>query len=191
MANATAGGYVGLADTPGAAQAVSVSRLRSGGEYARQYDKKAKFTAPCAGLRLRHRQSSTQAAVGTCLGCDLPNAAHKATIEGFLKSRYRAKSRCLQIESCESMYAVKVNYTDQADNTQPGEGSASSLQSSREAGCETETIQVSAGNPRVEHITGLIHLYRELGDRSRAVGGAPSSLLVSDHRGTAILVHES
>ena len=79
------------------------------------------------------------------------------------------------------MYAVKVRLTDQAKTTQPGEESGPSLPSSREAGCDTETIQVSAGNPRVEHVTGLIHLYRELGDRSRAVGGANSSLPVSDH----------
>ncbi len=80
------------------------------------------------------------------------------------------------------MYAVKVRLTDQAKSTQPGEQSGPSLLSSREASCETETIQVSAGNPRVEHITGLVHLYRDLGDRSRAVDGAKSSLPVSDLR---------
>ena len=79
------------------------------------------------------------------------------------------------------MYAVKVRLTDQTKSTQPGEQPGSSPLSSSEASCETETIQVSAGNPRVEHITGLIHLYRELGDRSRAVEGAKSSHPVSGH----------
>ena len=78
------------------------------------------------------------------------------------------------------MYAVKVRLTDQAKSTQPGEQSGPSLLSSKEASCETETIQVSAGNPRVEHITGLIHLYRELEHRNRALEGAKSSP-VSDH----------
>ena len=79
-----------------------------------------------------------------------------------------------------SMYAVKVRLTDQAKSTEPGEESGPSLPSNREAGCDTGTIQVSAGNPRVEHVTGLIHLYRELGDRGRGAGGPNSSLPVSD-----------
>ena len=76
---------------------------------------------------------------------------------------------------------MKVKVTDQARSSSLTEGveeSGPSLPSSSEPVDDTETIQVSAGNPRVEHIAGLIHLYRELGERS-TTGGARPSLPVS------------
>jgi BRCA1-associated protein len=37
---------------------------------------------------------------------------------------------------------------------------------------ELESIEFSVGNPRVEHITGLVHIYRELPPRGAGGGEA-------------------
>lgn len=74
------------------------------------------------------------------------------------------------------MYAVKVKVTGEASTSSASDAvknSGTSLLNSNEGDRETETIQVSAGNPRVEHITGLIHLYRQLGERSSAGEARP------------------
>jgi hypothetical protein len=43
-----------------------------------------------------------------------------------------------------------------------------------DAGDSTESIAFSAGNPRVEHITGVVHLYRDLSENA-SDEAAPSS----------------
>lgn len=64
------------------------------------------------------------------------------------------------------MYAVKV----EVKNDKTGEGSSAStsgafLVPDVDAGpcsnAEVDEIQVSVGNPRVEHLTGIVHLYRQ------------------------------
>ena len=68
------------------------------------------------------------------------------------------------------MYALKVEVSREASTSAQAEPSGPTLTPSSESAHKTETIQVSAGNPRVEHITGLIHLYRQLGQRNAAAG---------------------
>ena len=68
------------------------------------------------------------------------------------------------------MYALKVEVSREASTSAQAEPSGPTLTPSSESAQTTETIQVSAGNPRVEHITGLIHLYRQLGQRNSAAG---------------------
>ncbi|CAK0773568.1 hypothetical protein CVIRNUC_004079 [Coccomyxa viridis] len=68
------------------------------------------------------------------------------------------------------MYALKVEVSHEASTSAQAEPSGPTLTPSSESAQKPETIQVSAGNPRVEHITGLIHLYRQLGQRNAAAG---------------------
>ena len=95
-------------------------------------------------------------------------------------------------ESATSMYVIKVKLTKEAGTcgqTELAGESGPSLASASLADGDTETIQVSAGNPRVEHVTGLVHLYRELGKRGNA-GRAKPSLAVSDHLRASLSLHE-
>ena len=68
------------------------------------------------------------------------------------------------------MYALKVEVNSEASTSAHAEPSGPLFNPSSESACNTETIQISAGNPRVEHITGLVHLYRQLGQRNAAAG---------------------
>jgi BRCA1-associated protein len=44
-----------------------------------------------------------------------------------------------------------------------------------DAGNSTESIAFSAGNPRVEHITGVVHLYRDLSENAVDEATTPSA----------------
>ena len=68
------------------------------------------------------------------------------------------------------MYALKVEVSRAASTSAQANPSGPTLTPSSESADSTETIQVSAGNPRVEHINGVIHLYRQLGQRNVAAG---------------------
>ena len=66
------------------------------------------------------------------------------------------------------MYALKIE-------VKPNDGGASETLGTRSGqDAEVDEIQVSAGNPRVEHLTGIVHLYRQTRDRDEAEGSAPA-----------------
>lgn len=68
------------------------------------------------------------------------------------------------------MYAVKI----EVNSGKTGEGSSASSSGvpSADAGpcsnADVDEIQVSVGNPRVEHVTGIVHLYRQTHGRDEA-----------------------
>jgi hypothetical protein len=76
-------------------------------------------------------------------------------------------------------YAVKVRVAPDAaeqdrEKTEAASNVASEiLKRTADAGGHDEdsTIRFSAGNPRVEHVTGVIHLYREVPTRAQAEKG--------------------
>lgn len=66
------------------------------------------------------------------------------------------------------MYVLKIEVKseDGAESSAPGTGD--------EQDAEVDEVQVSAGNPRVEHLTGIVHLYRQTKGRDEAEGSAPA-----------------
>ena len=76
------------------------------------------------------------------------------------------------------MYAVKVNVRDNAEDaelSQEASRLASELliEQSLEATASSDHLQdevsFSAGNPRVEHLTGKVHLYRQISTPEQAL----------------------
>lgn len=61
------------------------------------------------------------------------------------------------------MYALKIEVDRDCGN-----GSCAATTSGEDRGADVEEIQVSAGNPRVEHLTGIVHLYRQTNGRDEA-----------------------
>ncbi len=64
------------------------------------------------------------------------------------------------------MYALKIELNDGKLQTTPAsgpDGSRKHVVPEDEQVEDVEAIPVSVGNPRVEHISGIVHLYRESG----------------------------
>lgn len=72
------------------------------------------------------------------------------------------------------MYAVKVEVKNRGtgvSNTASSSAAslpASVLDAGQSSNADIEEIQVSVGNPRVEHLTGIVHLYRQTHGRDEA-----------------------
>ena len=60
---------------------------------------------------------------------------------------------------------IEVKSEDGAESSTPG--------TRGEQDAEVDEVQVSAGNPRVEHLTGIVHLYRQTKGRDETEGSAP------------------
>ena len=45
---------------------------------------------------------------------------------------------------------------------------------------EVDTITFSAGNPRVEHVTGVVHLFKEVPATSQPIGPLPALPVIHD-----------
>ncbi|CAL8470200.1 g9742 [Coccomyxa elongata] len=89
------------------------------------------------------------------------------------------------------MYAVKVEVKSEGrGESNTASSSASSLPASvlaagQSSNGDIEEIQVSVGNPRVEHLTGTVHLYRQTHGRDEA---GPFSAKLPDGRGDRLCV---
>jgi BRCA1-associated protein len=66
------------------------------------------------------------------------------------------------------MYVLKIEVKKEvaADSSATGPGG--------EQDAEVDEVQVSAGNPRVEHLTGIVHLYRQTKGRDEGEASAPA-----------------
>lgn len=72
------------------------------------------------------------------------------------------------------MYAAKVKLGIGPDSHANREASDQSEMSTSGSNDRIETLAFSAGNPRVEHITGIVHLYREVPANSQSLGPPPA-----------------
>ena len=72
-----------------------------------------------------------------------------------------------------AMYALKIEV-----DRERGDASCLATTSGEDRGADVEEIQVSAGNPRVEHLTGIVHLYRQTRGREEAEGTSGPALPV-------------
>ena len=82
------------------------------------------------------------------------------------------------------MYAIKI----EVENENVGESSSASTSAALVPGslpdaglcsnADVDEIHVSVGNPRVEHITGVVHLYRQTHGRDEAGTFSPNQLVL-------------
>eukprot|EP00884_Botryococcus_braunii_P015374 jgi/Botrbrau1/251/Bobra.0022s0225.1 len=77
------------------------------------------------------------------------------------------------------MYAVRVRVDPKATKADGQETKAAQEvtnsfldNASRDSSSEASAIPISAGNPRVEHVTGVVHLYKEVPSRGEIETGA-------------------
>jgi len=92
------------------------------------------------------------------------------------------------------MYSIKIasspggsRATAEAAEPAAGEGSGGSTSGAAAGEEQPEAIQFSAGNPRVEHIAGLVHIYRKLPARNEG-SEPPTPGALPEERGVRLCV---
>lgn len=71
------------------------------------------------------------------------------------------------------MYSLKVRRTEEQEKTSATSATVDETSDTCASGRTSvvDQLDFSAGNPRVEHVTGVVHLYRELDDVPKETGG--------------------
>ena len=88
------------------------------------------------------------------------------------------ESFCSGVTAATDMYAVKVNVRNNAEDAELSEEASrlasellveQSLEATGSSDHLQDEVSFSAGNPRVEHLTGKVHLYRQISTPEQAL----------------------